>query len=150
MIPGFDLILWLALLIVFAVAEAVTVGLLSIWFALGALGALLVSLVTDSIWMEAWVFLLISLAALLLLRPLANRYFSPTHHKPTNLDLVIGQDGMVTVAIDNLSAVGQVKVKGQIWSARSGSGEPIPAGTVVTVLRIEGVKLYVQPKTAEI
>lgn len=150
MMPGFDMILWLALLIAFAAVEAVTIGLVSIWFALGALGALLLSLVTDSIWAEAWVFLIISLAALLLLRPLASRYFSPKSHKPTNLDLLIGQDAVVTVAIDNLSAVGQVKVKGQVWSARSAAGEPIGVDTVVTVLRIEGVKLYVQPKAAEI
>lgn len=150
MIPGFDMVLWLVLLIVFAAAEAITVGLVSIWFALGALGALLFSLVTDSIWVETWVFLILSIAALLLLRPLASRYFSPKSHKRTNLDLLIGEDAVVTVAIDNLSAVGQVKVKGQVWSARSATDEPISVDTVVTVLRIEGVKLYVQPKTAEI
>jgi membrane protein implicated in regulation of membrane protease activity len=144
-----DTIIWLVLLVVFAAAEAVTVGLVSLWFALGALVALLLSLVVDSIWAEVWVCLLVSVVALLLLRPWVNRYFSPKDHKATNTDLLMGQEALVTEAIDNLSAVGQVKVKGQIWSARSADGAPIAAGTVVTVLRLEGVKLYVQPKVAE-
>ena len=78
--------------------------------------------------------------------PLTNRFFSAKDRKRTNLDLVVGSDGVVLEEIDNLFARGQVKVGGQVWSARSQSGELIPADTVVTVLRIEGVKVFVQPK----
>ncbi|MCD7857846.1 MAG: NfeD family protein [Clostridiales bacterium] len=141
-----DMVIWLVLLVAFAAAEAVTVGLVSLWFALGSLCALLVSLFIENIWAEIGVFLLVSIVTLLLLRPLANRYFSEKDMKHTNLDLVVGADGVVLEEIDNLFAKGQVKVRGQVWSARSQSGQPIPVGTVVTVLRIEGVKVFVQPK----
>ncbi|MCD8085853.1 MAG: NfeD family protein [Clostridiales bacterium] len=141
-----DMVIWLVLLVAFSAAEAVTVGLVSLWFAVGSLCALLLSLFIENIWAEIGVFLLVSVATLLLLRPLANRYFSAKDMKRTNLDLVVGSDGVVLEEIDNLFARGQVKVGGQIWSARSQSGELIPADTVVTVLRIEGVKVFVQPK----
>lgn len=146
MFAGFDMVVWLILLVLFAVAEASTVGLVSIWFALGSLVALLLSLFIENIWVEIWVALIVSILSLLMLRPLSQKYFSPKQHKPTNLDLLIGADAVVTQAIDNLQAVGQVKVKGQIWTARGEGDSRIPEGTVVTVLRIEGVKLYVQPK----
>ncbi|MCC8100535.1 MAG: NfeD family protein [Clostridiales bacterium] len=141
-----DMVIWLVLLVAFSAAEAVTVGLVSLWFALGSLCALLLSLFIENIWAEIGVFLLVSIATLLLLRPLVDRYFSAKDMKRTNLDLIVGSDGVVLEAIDNLFATGQVKVRGQVWSARSQSGEPIPTGTVITVLRIEGVKVFVQPK----
>lgn len=146
MFDGFDMILWLVLLVFFAVVEASTVGLVSIWFALGSLVALLLSLFIDNIWAEIWTALIVSIITLLLLRPLSQKYFSSAHHKSTNLDLLMGADAIVTQPIDNLLSTGQVKVHGQVWSARSQSGDLIPVGAVVTVLRIEGVKLYVQPK----
>lgn len=141
-----DMVIWLVLLVAFSAAEAVTVGLVSLWFAVGSLCALLMSLFIENIWAEIGVFLLVSVATLLLLRPLTNRFFSAKDRKRTNLDLVVGSDGVVLEDIDNLFARGQVKVGSQVWSARSQSGEPISAGTVVTVLRIEGVKVFVQPK----
>ncbi|MCC8064607.1 MAG: NfeD family protein [Clostridiales bacterium] len=141
-----DMVIWLVLLVAFSAAEAVTVGLVSLWFALGSLCALLLSLFIENIWAEIGVFLLVSIATLLLLRPLVDRYFSAKDMKRTNLDLIVGSDGVVLEAIDNLFATGQVKVRGQVWSARSQSGKPIPTGTVITVLRIEGVKVFVQPK----
>lgn len=141
-----DMVIWLVLLVAFSAAEAVTVGLVSLWFALGSLCALLLSLFIENIWAEISIFLLVSIVTLLLLRPLVNRYFSEKDMKRTNLDLVVGTDGVVLEEIDNLFAKGQVKVRGQVWSARSQSGQTISAGTVVTVLRIEGVKVFVQPK----
>ncbi|MCD8341966.1 MAG: NfeD family protein [Clostridiales bacterium] len=141
-----DMVIWLVLLVAFSAAEAVTVGLVSLWFALGSLCALLMSLFIENIWAEISIFLLVSIVTLLLLRPLVNRYFSEKDMKRTNLDLVVGTDGVVLEEIDNLFAKGQVKVRGQVWSARSQSGQTISAGTVVTVLRIEGVKVFVQPK----
>lgn len=146
MFAGFDMVVWLILLVLFAVVEASTVGLVSIWFALGSLVALLLSLFIENIWVEIWAALIVSTLSLLLLRPLSQKYFSAKQHKATNLDLLIGSDAVVTQSIDNLQATGQVKVKGQIWTARSEGENLIPEGTVVTVLRIEGVKLYVQPK----
>lgn len=140
-------IVWLVLLILFAVAEGITVGLSSIWFALGALVALLVSLVCSNLWLQAFVFVIVSLLTLCLIRPVATRYLQPKGHTPTNADRILGKVGIVTEPIDNLSAKGQIKVAGQVWTARSATDEPISAGVHVTVLRIEGVRVFVQPVT---
>lgn len=138
-------LIWLVLTLLFAVAEAVSVGLSSIWFALGALAALLVSLLTANVWAQIGVFVAVSLLSLILFRPLAARLLHPRNHVRTNADRVLGKTGIVTEPIDNLAARGQVKVGGQIWSARSESGQPISAGVEITVLRIEGVRVFVQP-----
>ena len=140
-----DSIVWLVLLIVFAVGEAATVGLTSIWFAAGALGALITSTLTENLLIQIIVFLALSLVTLLLVRPLARKYFIP-RRVATNADRILGQEGIVTEDIDNLEAKGQVKVSGTVWSARSQRDEvPIPAGTRVRILRIEGVKVFVAP-----
>lgn len=142
-----DMVVWFVLMVFFAIVEASTVGLVSVWFALGSLVALLLSLFIDNVWVQIWAALIVSIVTLLLLRPLSQKYFSGrTHGAATNLDLLIGAEAVVTEPIDNLQATGQVKVNGQIWTARSEGELVIPAGTIVTVLRIEGVKLYVQPR----
>ena len=90
------------------------------------------------------VFLAVSAGLLLALRPLVKKYLSPKL-TATNVDSVVGSTGLVTAAIDNVSAVGQVKLGAMEWTARSTSGQPIPAGTLVKVDRIEGVKAFVSP-----
>ena len=137
-------VMWLIILVVLALAEAATINLVSIWFA-AALTALLVSLFCQNFWIQLVVFLLVSTLCLALVRPLAQKKFTP-HLRPTNLDLLLGQYGVVTEDIDNLAATGQVKVDGQIWTARNEVEEPIPAGSIVQVLRIEGVKIIVRVK----
>lgn len=139
-------ILWLVALILFGVVEAATVGLASIWFACGALVALIVSAFTDVFMVQLVAFLVVSLIALILARPLARRYLD-SRHVPTNADRVIGKEAVVTQDIDNLRGMGEVKVAGQPWTARAQELEgTIPQGTTVRVLRIEGVKLLVEPK----
>lgn len=138
-------VMWLILLVVLALAEAATINLVSIWFAAGALVALLVSLFCPNFWVQLVLFLVVSALCLALVRPVAQKKFTPRLH-PTNLDLLIGQDAVVTEDIDNLNATGQVKVGGQIWTARSETDTPIAAGIIVRVLRIEGVKIIVQVK----
>ncbi len=135
---------WLAALILFAVIEGMTVGLVSIWFALGAAGGLIASAITENIWVQIIVFLVVSLAALLVIRPLAARS-AKGKQEATNADRVIGQEGVVTEEIEDLRAKGQVKVGGSVWTARTEGEGTIPEGTVVKVLRIEGVKLIVAP-----
>lgn len=137
--------LWLGALIAFGVAEAVTVGLVSLWFAVGALLALIVATITPSITIQVAVFLLVSLASMLAMRPLAQKYVN-NRHVPTNADRVIGRTAIVIQDIDNLSAVGRVKVDGQEWTARTDSQGILPTGSHVTVVRIEGVKLFVVPQ----
>lgn len=142
-------IVWLIALVVFALAEAATVSLVSIWFAAGALVALVVSLFTNNLFVQCAVFLAVSALCMALVRPLAQRRFSPPPYmRTTNLDRLIGTEAVVTETIDNLAATGQVKASGQVWTARTETDEPVPVGTVVTVLRIEGVKMIVQTKVA--
>lgn len=138
-------IIWLALLIVFGIGEAVTVGLASIWFAVGSLGALICALLGAQLWLQIGVFLLLSGVSLALMRPLARRFLTPGY-SATNADRVIGSTTVVVQEIDNLKGQGQVKIADLEWSARSENGEVIPAGTEVTVLRIEGVKVFVAIK----
>ena len=85
---------------------------------------------------------------LALLRPLARKHFTPKLVK-TNVYSVIGSAGLVTAAIDNVAAKGQVKLGGMEWTARSTDGKKIPVGTLVKVDRIEGVKAIVSPVTEE-
>ena len=106
-------VMWLIILVVLALAEAATINLVSIWFAAGALTALLVSLFCQNFWIQLVVFLLVSTLCLALVRPLAQKKFTP-HLRPTNLDLLLGQYGVVTEDIDNLAATGQVKGSGQL------------------------------------
>ena len=135
-------IIWLGLTAAFLIAEAATVTVISLWFAAGSLAAMVMALVGGAVWMQAITFLLVSMAALTALRPLTRKYLTPKL-TPTNVDSVIGSIGIVTTAIDNVSASGQVKLNGMDWSARSTSGEPIEAGAKVRVDKIEGVKAFV-------
>lgn len=134
-------IVWLVLLVVFLMVEASTVTMVSLWFAVGALAALIVSLFAGTGWQIA-VFLVVSVASLAALRPLARKYFKPRLTR-TNVDAIIGSQGYVTTAIDNLTATGKVKLGAMEWTARSTTGQIIPAGTLVKVDRIEGVKAFV-------
>lgn len=137
-------ILWLVLLVLFAVTEAVTVGLTSIWFAAGSLCALIAALLGGPLWVQLTLFLAVSLLCLLAVRPLARRHLN-SKVEPTNADRVIGAEAQVTEDIDNVHGKGAVIIRGMTWSARSEDGGPVAAGTMVRVLRIEGVKVFVEP-----
>lgn len=136
-------LVWTALLILFAAGEAISVGLTSIWFAAGALIALIAALLGGPLWLQITLFIAVSALCLTAVRPLARRYVN-SRIQPTNADRIIGAQARVTEDIDNLRAVGSVQVGGLTWSARSAGGDPISAGTLVRILRIEGVKVYVE------
>ena len=137
-------ILWLSLLVLFLITEAATVTVTSLWFAAGSLAALIVCLLGGGFWFQVAVCLVVSAITLTALRPLVRKYLTPKV-TATNIDSVIGSTGLVTVAINNVEAVGQVKLGAMYWTARSTSGEPITEGTLVRVDRIEGVKVFVSP-----
>lgn len=137
-------ILWLVLMVVFLIAEAATVTLVSLWFAAGALAAMVVSLLGGAPGFQTAVFLTVSAVALLALRPLVRKFVTPKV-TATNIDSVIGSTGLVTAPIDNVTSVGQVKLGAMVWTARSTSGIAIPEGTLVKVDKIEGVKVFVTP-----
>lgn len=136
-------IIWLVLLILFLIVEAVcAVHLVCIWFAVGALAALFAAMAGASIGLQVGLFLAVSCALLALLWPLVKKFLNPGHIA-TNIDSVIGSAGVVTEAIDNIAAQGQVKLGSMYWTARSTSGAPIAAGTRIKVDSIEGVKVFV-------
>lgn len=137
-------VIWVAAMILFAALEAATVGaLVSIWFSLGALAALITSCFTPNFWVQLAVFLVVSCAAFALVRPLVKRYVNPRTQR-TNADRLVGQEAIVTETIDNLASTGQASIAGQVWTARGEDNTPIEAGARVKVLRIEGVKLIVR------
>ena len=135
---------WLGLVILFLIAEGETVSLVSLWFASGAVVAMFAALLGAGAWLQTGLFLVVSGALLLMLRPIVRRYLVPKI-TPTNVDSLVGSTGLVTEAIDNVTASGQVKLGAMEWTARSTTGENIPQGTLIRVDRIEGVKVYVTP-----
>ena len=136
--------IWLILAVIFLITEAATVTMVSLWFALGALAALVVALLGGSWGLQIGTALAVSAALLACLRPIVRKHFTPKL-KPTNVDAVIGSQGYVTADIDNASATGKVKLGAMEWTARSTSGILISAGTLVKVDKIEGVKAFVTP-----
>ena len=138
-------IVWVVIMVVFLVVEAATAGLTCIWFAVGSLAALIAALFDAQLWLQIVWFLVISFVTLYFTRPLVKKYVN-SRSQPTNADMVIGKEALVTEAIDNVESAGAVAVGGKVWTARSENGEPIEVGSIVTVLRIEGVKLIVSAK----
>ena len=136
-------VLWLALLIVFAVLEASTVSLVSIWFMGGALTALIAALCGAEIWLQVVLFFVVSIALLLCLRPLSKKLLKKKK-VATNADSNIGKTAVVTETIDNLRGTGAVKISGVEWSARSVDDSVLEKDAVVRILRIEGVKVCVE------
>ena len=138
--------LWLALLVLFILAETATVSMVSTWFAIGSLAALVAALLGAKLWLQITLFVVVSAVCLALLRPVVKKHFNPRLTR-TNVDALTGKTCLVTAAIDNIAACGQVKIGDVEWTARSATGEPIPAGAQVRIDRIEGVKAYVTPVT---
>ena len=141
------LFVWLAALVFFLVIEGATAQLVSIWFVLGALAALIVNLLHGSMWLQIAAFVIVSVLALIFSRPII-RKLTKGRVSATNADRIIGTTCMVTEAIDNIAGTGAVSAAGKIWTARSRDGEPIPEGTLVTVSAIEGVKAIVETATS--
>ncbi|MDP4152489.1 MAG: NfeD family protein [Bacillota bacterium] len=134
---------WFAAMVIFLVIELITPQFISIWFAFGSVVALILAAVGLPLWMQLTVFVIISGILVFLTRPLYKKFLAKTI-TPTNADSLIGQTGIVIADINNLEAVGQVKVKGQIWSACSENGDPISTGEKVLIKKIQGVRLFVE------
>ena len=133
---------WLIIMVLFLAVEAATVGLVCIWFAAGALIALLAAMCGAQLWLQIVLFLVVSAATLYFTRPLVRRYVN-SKVEPTNADMVIGKECRVTETVDNIAGTGAVYVDGKTWTARSENDEVIQEGTLVTAKSIDGVKLIV-------
>lgn len=136
-------IIWIAAIVIFGVVEAATAGLTSIWFVLGSVAALIVAICNGPIWLQISLFFVVSIVTLAATRPLVAKLMKKDI-KPTNADRVLGGLARVTERIDNDVPTGAVYIDGKTWSARSSSGESIEPDAMVRVVRMEGVKLYVE------
>ena len=141
-------IFWAVAVIAFVILELATVGLASIWFALGALCALLAALLGAPVWLQVVWFVIVSVATLLLTRPLARKYIN-SKTMATNADRVIGGKAVVKERIDELAGTGAVLADGKMWTARTADGSVAEPGDIVTVLEIRGVRLIVAPERAD-
>lgn len=142
--PSGTIAFWVAALVVFLIVEAVTAGLVSIWFVFGSLVALICAALGAAVWLQIFWFVIVSVATLVLTRPLVKRYVD-SRSIATNADRSIGRAAVVTERIDNLAATGAVNLDGVVWTARStDDAVAIEAGERVTVRAIEGVKLIVE------
>ena len=137
-------VIWIILAVVFLVVELITVAMVSLWFMIGALAALLAAAVGASMWLQILIFLLVSVACFALLYPRLNRFVGK-NRQPTNADMVIGRTCVVTQRIDNIADTGAVAVGGKTWSARTKNGEIAEIGSHVRAEDIQGVKLIVSP-----
>ena len=136
---------WLLIAVVLGVIEAVTVSLVSIWFAIGALVAIIPAYFGVPVWGQILVFLAVSAIAF----AFTKRFFKDivkVKKQPTNSDSLIGTDGIVTAEINNLEGTGKVYISGLTWSAKAFDGKNIPEGAVVTARKIEGATLIVETK----
>ncbi len=134
---------WLGLTVLFIVIEAVTVNLVSIWFAVGSIAGCIAACAGAGVLTQTAVFAVVSAASLIVFK----RFFSDRlkkNHQPTNADILIGKDAFVTEKIDPVLCTGTVEIQGRLWSAKSDSA--IERGAIVEVLKIEGVKLVVKEK----
>ena len=142
--PSGTIVFWVAALVVFLIVEAVTAGLVSIWFVFGSLVALICAALGAAVWLQIFWFVIVSVVTLVLTRPLVKRYVD-SRSVATNADRCIGRTAVVTERIDNLAATGAVKLDGVVWTARStDDAVAIETGERVTVRAIEGVKLIVE------
>ena len=138
-------ICWLVVFILLILIELATMGLTTIWFAGGAVAGFVASMLGANVVIQAAAFFAVSILLLFFTRPFAVRYIKSNKTK-TNVDGLIGQEALVLEEINNIRETGCARLEGKEWTARSMNDTVIPKDTVVTVERIEGVKLIVKAK----
>lgn len=132
---------WLFVIVAAIVLEASTVSLVSIWFVPSACISMILALCDVKLWIQLMVFFAVFLLLMVILRPVFKKNMG-LKIVPTNADTLIGMQAVVIEPIDNLHAKGQVKIRGQVWTARSANEKIVyEEDEVVTVVAIEGVKL---------
>lgn len=137
--------IWIAAIIVFGVLEAATYQLVSVWFAIGAIGGLIARLLGFDFAVQMAVFLILTALSLCCLRPISMKWLKPKIIK-TNADNLIGQEVLITETVDNINGRGKGKINGMTWTVRSADNSEIPEKSLAVVEKIEGVKLIVKVK----
>ena len=141
-------IFWLVVMVALIVIELATLGLTTIWFACGALVAVVAAALDAPLLLQILMFVVVSFAVLLAVRPIAVKYFNKDRTR-TNIESMIGRQAIVVGEIDNMQGIGQVSVNGMEWSARSTINElKIAVGHVVVIRAVDGVKLIVEENKA--
>lgn len=138
-------VIWGALIIIFGILEAASAQLVSIWFVFGAIASLIAALLNAPVVAQIIIFVVVSVLTLVATRPIVKKHLN-AKTVPTNADRILGCDAIVIEKIDNIESVGQVKIDGNVWSARSVDGTTIPVDSIVTIEKMEGVKLLVKLK----
>lgn len=134
---------WIALAVILGIAEACTINLVTIWPAISALFVAILAAAGVSQTVQSVIFIVVSAILLALTRPLAKRIMSKKS-VATNADRIIGAEGIVIKRIDPIENSGQVKVMGQIWSAKTADGSAVEENEYITVTALEGVKVIVE------
>ena len=134
---------WFIVFLMFFVMELITMGLTTVWFAIGALVAFIFALIELPVWSQCVAFIVVSTVILYFMRPFALKFVNNKSIK-TNIDTMSGKIGKVTKEINNVEGRGEVLVEGLEWTARTENGEVLEKGTMVTIVRIEGVKAIVK------
>jgi membrane protein implicated in regulation of membrane protease activity len=136
-------VIWLVIAVVLGIIEAATLGLVTIWFTIGALFAMVFAMVGLPLPVQLIAFIISSSILLYFTKPILKKYLNVKLQK-TNADRAIGEIGIVIEEIDPILGKGQVKVRGQIWSARTVENQGIAVDEKVEVQEISGVKLIVK------
>lgn len=136
-------VFWIALIVIFVIAEALTVGLISIWFALGSLAGLIASSLGANLWIQVVVFLAVSLLSFFCMRRWASNGLWKKSAK-TDVDRIIGTQVVIIETVDNAKNQGKVKINDLEWKVKSETDEIINAGECATVTSVEGVRLIVK------
>ena len=135
---------WLVAMIVLLIIEGIVPGLVSIWFAIGSFAAMISAILGAPLWLQVLWFFAVSILTLCLTRPFAKKYVN-SRATPTNADMLIGKECVVTEEIDNVLGTGAVTVGGKVWTARTEEPDgKAETDKVMTVVRIDGVKLIVK------
>ena len=137
--------IWLIFAGVFFVAEMLTVGFLIFWLGIGSLLAMIVSFFTSNLIIQTSVFVISSIILIFATKPLVNKFLGNKDNVPTNVYSIIGKKGIVIQDINVTAGTGQVKIKGEVWSAICDENLSIPKDTEVTIVNVQGVKVFVEP-----
>ena len=137
-------IFWLIAAGIFFIIEMATIGFLVFWLGIGAILAMLTSFITDSILIQSLVFVITSTLLLIFTRPLVDKFIKVPKEIKTNAYSIIGKKGIVISKINNIEGTGQIKIAGEVWSAKSFENEDIPENTEIEIVEIDGVKAVVK------
>jgi membrane protein implicated in regulation of membrane protease activity len=137
------IIMWAVALVLLLIVEGATAQLVTIWFAAGALAALIAAALKAPLWLQITLFVVVSAVTLIATRPIVKK-ITNRKAESLNADRIIGRQAIVTERIDNLEGTGTIKVDGLTWTARSADDSVYEPGSQVTIDKIEGVKAIVR------